>query len=132
MNIISSFSRRRLARLNRRQRKKLCVGEFQQVGCWIELSFTQPLDEQGLDQLLEAAEGLTSPLGVQLGGLGGALPLSQTEAFLGGVNGQSVTQEERDAMLAGLKALPQVAQVRVSDWIDVWHPGTVPASLQTV
>ena len=132
MNIISSFSRRRLARLNRRQRKKLCVGEFQQVGCWVELRFVQPLDDRSLDAFVTAANALAAPLGLQLGGLGGAVPLAQTEAFVGGLEGYSVTSEQRDALLAGLKSMSEIARVQVSDWIDVWYPGQVAAPLRDI
>ena len=46
---VPSLSKRRLSRLNRRQRKKLRVGEFQELGFWVELKFKSALDDAALD-----------------------------------------------------------------------------------
>ncbi len=119
---IPSLSKRRLARLNRRQRKKLRVGEFQELGFWVELKFKSPLDGAALDAFCEAVYPALAAHGLQIGGLGGWLPLAETDGFVGTLGRGSVSDAQRDAAAAWLKAYPAVAQVRVSAWVDAWYP----------
>jgi uncharacterized protein YggL (DUF469 family) len=119
---VPSLSQRRLARLNRRQRKKLRVGEFQELGFWVELKFKSPLDEAALDAFCDAVYPALAVQGLQIGGLGGWLPLAETDGFVGTLGRGSVTEAQRDAAAAWLKAYPAVAEVRVSAWVDAWYP----------
>ncbi len=119
---VPSLSKRRLSRLNRRQRKKLYVGEFQELGFWVELKFKSALDDAALDAFCDAVYPALAALGLQIGGLGGWVPLSETDGFVGTLGRGSVTDAQRDAAAAWLKACPAVAQVRVSAWVDAWYP----------
>ena len=119
---VPSLSQRRLSRLNRRQRKKLRVGEFQELGFWVELKFKSALDDAALEAFCDAVYPALAALGLQIGGLGGWLPLAETDGFVGTLGRGSVTDAQRAAAAAWLKAYPAVAQVRVSTWVDAWYP----------
>lgn len=119
---VPSLSKRRLSRLNRRQRKKLRVGEFQELGFWVELKFKTALDDAALDAFCDAVYPALAAQGLQIGGLGGWLPLAETDGFVGTLGRGSVSEAQRAAAAAWLKAYPAVAQVRVSAWVDAWYP----------
>lgn len=116
------IGQRRLARLNRRQRKKLHVGEFQELGFQIGLAFQHPLDDAALDAFYAQAFAFLDAQGLYVGGLGGRLPLADTVGFIAARQG-SVTDAQRAATVAWFQAQPQVSRVQVSDWVDAWHPG---------
>lgn len=67
-------SARRLHRLNRRQRKKLRVGEFRECVFEVRLLFRHPLDEIAHAALLDAFIAMIESRDLVVGGLGSKLP----------------------------------------------------------
>jgi uncharacterized protein YggL (DUF469 family) len=113
-------SARKLARLNRRQRKKVRVGEFQELVFEIRVSFRQPTEDALLDTFLDDFIGLIESRGL---------------AFGGGVNGSSLegsgvvsawgrgspTDEDRQAVLHWLQQRPEVETADVGAFVDGWY-----------
>ena len=53
LNKITASSKRRISRLNQRQRKKLFVGKFQQMLVEIKVKFTNNSDQDSYDQFFD-------------------------------------------------------------------------------
>lgn len=100
---------------SRRLRKKLRIGEFQELGFTWEASFKLPLSP-------DQAEGLVDALIVE------AIEPGDL-AFGGWANGgvvtpirrRSVSESQRLAVLSWLRARKEIADVRASALFDVWH-----------
>ena len=96
---------------SRRLRKKLHVGEFQQLGFLFEAELAKDADDEALvdDFLAQAIE----PRSLSFGGwaTGGAIDK---------LGRQSVTEEERSEVLAWLAARPEVAALSASGLVDMW------------
>src|SRR5437867_3955414 len=102
-------SRRRLRRLNRRQRKRLRVGEFAETGFEIRIAFIAPLDDEALDSFTNRLFDWASPHRLLIGGLGGHLPLTRTEGFVVRDGRGSASEEDRHAIVDWLRTQPEVA-----------------------
>lgn len=100
---------------SRRLRKKLRIGEFQELGFTWEASFKAPLSPDQAEELVEALilEAI-EPDDLAFGGWisGGVV----TRSGRG-----SVSESQRLAVLSWLRARPEIAQVRVSELFDVWY-----------
>lgn len=97
---------------SRRQRKKLHVGEFQEFGFAFKTQLNEGThDDAFIDALL--AEAL-EPRGLEFGGWasGGLV----TKAVRG-----SVSAEDREAVIAWLRARTDLQSARVSELVDVWY-----------
>ncbi|RZL03818.1 MAG: DUF469 family protein [Rubrivivax sp.] len=97
---------------SRRLRKKLRVGEFQQLGFLFEAELTQDADDEALvDAFL--AQAIT-PNNLSFGGwaTGGAIDK---------LGRQSVTEPERSAVLAWLTARPEVSALSATGLVDMWY-----------
>lgn len=103
-------------RRSRRLRKKLRVGEFQELGFDYELAWPRPskpsIEEQDrfLDQLLE---DLVEPRGLSMGG-------GVDCGFVSARKG-SPTEEDRLAFDAWLRRRPGVQSVKVGPLRDAWY-----------
>ncbi|MBA4109800.1 MAG: hypothetical protein C0487_09435 [Leptothrix sp. (in: Bacteria)] len=104
---------------NRRQRKKLRVAEFQQLGFLFEAELGKNADDEALVDsfLVEAIE----PRNLSFGGwaTGGAIDK---------LGRQSVTEEDRSAVLSWLAARPEVTALSASGLVDMWY--STPAAQQ--
>lgn len=118
--MLTISSARKIARLNRRQRKKHHVGEFQEMGFTLNLRFKEPQPEVEVDQFWEAFIPVLDELRLLLVGLGGPLPILVTDAFVSAETG-SVSDVQRDAVLAWLRASPVVAEATATEWQDAWY-----------
>lgn len=103
---------------SRRLRKKLCVDEFQELGFELNLSFKEDLDDQAIDDFLDAflkdamdANGLDYVGGDDYG----LVCLAKRG---------SVKEEQRAAVEAWLKGRSELISVEVSPLMDAWHPET--------
>ena len=101
---------------SRRLRKKLCVDEFQELGCELTLSFHEGLSEEGADKfvdefLLEGIDG--NGLGYVDGDDYGFVCLAKRG---------SVSEEQRAALEAWLKARKELSGFTLSPLMDVWYP----------
>ncbi|MGE7992221.1 YggL family protein [Pseudomonas sp. NPDC089554] len=101
---------------SRRLRKKLCVGEFQELGFELNLEFKEDLSEAAIDAFLDAflqdamdANGLDYVGGDDFG----LVCLAKRG---------SVSEEQRSVVEAWLKARPELTKIEVSPLLDAWYP----------
>lgn len=111
----------RLRRLNRRQRKKLRLGEFQELVFEVRLSFKEPLDGAAFEPFLDAFIDFIEMRRLAVGGLGGRLPLTETDGMISAWERGSPVDGDRQAVLAWLQARPEVAQAEVGEFVDGWY-----------
>lgn len=121
MGVSDPISAGRLRRLTRRQRKKLHAGEFQQLLFEAKVRFQQPLDDAAYDPFMEAFTDFVESRQLIIAGFGGQLPLVETDGVVASMGRGSPTEEDRQAVLAWLRARPEVAHAEVEDFVDAWH-----------
>ncbi len=121
MKTFDKISRRCLARLNRRQRKKLRVGEFQEMGFEFELVLAAPMDDAAFEGFFDAFYEQIKSLGLSASLGWGPAPIVQTSAFITAFDDGTVTPALRETMAAWLQARPEAGQLRVGELIDAWH-----------
>lgn len=111
----------RLARWNRRQRKKLRVGEFQELGFTLTLKFIGPLETPALDGFVDAFCEYIASIGLCVCGLGGTLPVAETDGFIASYERGTVTPELRAEVVAWCKTRSEVVEAGGGELIDAWH-----------
>lgn len=101
---------------SRRLRKKLCVDEFQELGFELNLGFKEDLTDEVIDAFLDAflAEAMDANGLDYVGGDDYGLVCLADRG--------SVTEEQRSAVEAWLKARPELETVEVSPLLDAWYP----------
>jgi len=108
-----------LKRLNLRQRKKMRVGEFTELGFSLKAQFIAGLDIEAQDALLDAWLSAVDQLGVSFGGqFDGAGTL---EGLVFPVSAVVVSDEVRTTLLDWLKARGEIAELESSVLFDLWH-----------
>ncbi|WP_417069888.1 50S ribosome-binding protein YggL [Niveibacterium terrae] len=110
-----------IRRLNLRQRKKLRLGEFQELGLEIRLKFAQPQQDEALWAFADAFIDLVESRKLVLSGFGGATPLVETEIFVTRDGRGSVSEEDVAVLLDWLKAKAEVASAETDGRIDAWY-----------
>lgn len=115
---MNANSRQRLKRLSPRQRKKLRVGEFQELGFTVIANLKDQAADGAHDGLLDAWLDAVEQQGVSFGG---HFSDGQLDGIVFPVNGTLVSEEIRQALSAWLAARPEVDNVECSDLLDVWH-----------
>jgi uncharacterized protein YggL (DUF469 family) len=111
-------SARKLARLNRRQRKKLRVGEFQELVFEVSIRFGQPMEGTRLDAFVDGFIDLIESRRLAAGGGGGGL---KAEWVVSTWSRGSTTEEDRRAVLDWLLPHPEVVDAKASALIDGWY-----------
>jgi uncharacterized protein YggL (DUF469 family) len=103
---------------SRRLRKKLCVGEFQELGFELNLSFKEDLNDKAIDAFLDAflTDAMDSNGLDYVGGDDYGLVCLAKRG--------SVTEEQRATVESWLKARSELTNVEVSPLMDAWHPET--------
>lgn len=101
---------------SRRLRKKLCVDEFQELGCELTLNFNEGLSDADMDAFVEqflrdAVEG--NGLGYVGGDDYGFVCLGKRG---------SMSAEQRTQVEAWLKARSELSSFTLSPLMDVWYP----------
>jgi uncharacterized protein YggL (DUF469 family) len=114
-------SAQKLARLNRRQRKKLRVGEFQELVFEVRIRFRQPMRDAALDAFVDGFIDLIESRRLIVGGLGGRLPLLETTGIVSTRERGSPTEENRLAVLDWLLRRPDVAEAEAGGFVDGWY-----------
>jgi len=114
-------SARKLARLNRRQRKKLRVGEFQERAFEVRIRLHQPIEEARLDTFLDDFIELIESRSLVVGGFSGTLPLLATDGIVSTLKRGSPTEEDRQAVLDWVRQRPEVADAEVGEFVDGWY-----------
>ncbi|AHG92877.1 protein of unknown function DUF469 (plasmid) [Gemmatirosa kalamazoonensis] len=106
--------------MNKRQRKKYRLGEFQELG--FELGFCTPADWSDDEQLdfWDAAIAQIEALGLAIGGGTGTC----WDVYVSSLAERgTVSPAQRDALLDWLAAQPGVSDVRAGPLEDAWHDG---------
>jgi len=111
----------KLNRLNRRQRKKLLVGEFQELVFDTQISFAKPLDESAYDAFIDAFIDFVESRHLVIGGFGGSLPLSEMDGLVSKAGPGSVTDADRQAVQAWLEQRAEVSKVVLGELVDGWY-----------
>jgi uncharacterized protein YggL (DUF469 family) len=111
----------RMRRLKPRQRKKLRVGEFQEHCFDVELVFHSPMRGEPYHDFINDFFGALEERGLLGGGFGGREPFSETEGVVARIERGSPSEADREAVIAWLRARPEVVDARAKDFKDAWH-----------
>ena len=100
---------------NRRQRKKLFVGEFKELGFDLDLSFAEAADTDKVDAFFHHFfHEAIMPEGLVFGGADDA-------GFVCTSRRGSVTEAQRSEVERWLDGNPALSGFRVGPLMDVWH-----------
>ncbi|MGH6648312.1 YggL family protein [Aquabacterium sp.] len=97
---------------SRRLRKKLHVGEFQQLGFLFEAELTKNADDEALVDSFLSEVIATRNLSFGGWATGGAIDK---------LGRQSVTEDDRSAVLAWLAARTEVISLSATGLVDMWY-----------
>lgn len=111
-------STRKLTSLNRRQRKKLRVGELQEFVFQVQIYFNRALDEVTFDSFLDDFIEVIECRSLSLGGFVGLLPIRETDGIISTWGRVSTTDEGRRAVQDWLMQYPEVANANTGALID--------------
>lgn len=111
----------KLRRLNRRQRKKRCVGEFQELAFEVRVHFKSPLELAAISVFVDGMMTFAEARGLMAAGFGGAPPISETEGFVSAWGRGSPSAEDRQAVLDWLQRHPDVAAAEAGEFVDAWY-----------
>lgn len=107
--------------MNRRQRKKLRLGEFQELVFEISVVFNTALTLADWDLFIDDFCEYVASQGLGLGGFGGRMPLSATEGWIHKRGRGSPTEEQRQALITWLSFRPEVQTALLGAMVDTWH-----------
>lgn len=107
--------------LNRRQRKKLRVGELQELVFEVLIRFHQPMTGAGLDAFWDDFIDLIESCRLGAGGLGGRLPLLETDGVISTLNQGSPAEDDWLAVQDWLRKRVEVLAVEVGEFADGWY-----------
>jgi len=113
-----SPSNGKLNSLNRRQRKKLRVGEFQELVFEIRIQFGQPMDDATLDtfwdDFIDWVESRRLAVGARS-------DLVKMDGVISAWGRGSPTEADRQALLDWLRLRSEVASAEAGDFVDGWY-----------
>ena len=119
MRIDKQPSSRWLHRLNRRQRKKLYLAEFQEWLAVVKVTFAPPLGEEAWDAWGDDLFGWLASRELTMSGGADELPVNEAELMITSDFG-SLNEELLTELLAYLRNQPQVAQAE-GELDDAWY-----------
>lgn len=106
-------------RHNRRQRKKLHLGEFAQMGFAMSARLASPLTDRASDTLLDDfIEDCIEPLGLSFGG---GLNNDLSGYVTSVVRDRSASEDQRNKVRAWLGSRPEFVVVEVGPLTDAWR-----------
>lgn len=108
---------------SRRQRKKLHIGEFKELGFLFEAAIKPGADENAL---IEAF--LTEAIDANELGFGGWATGGAVEKFGRG----SMTEDQRQTVLNWLAARPEIATLSATGLIDMWYSTAAGEQFTTI
>jgi uncharacterized protein len=114
-------SKRCVRRLNRRQRKKLRVKEFQEYVFEVRVWFGQAMTNVAYDQFLDAFIEMIESRNLYVGGMGGTMPLDVTDGMIGAVGRKSPTVDDQNTVSAWLQQRSEIVKFEVGNRVDAWH-----------
>ncbi|MBB3255457.1 hypothetical protein F4827_000336 [Paraburkholderia bannensis] len=104
---------------NRRQRKKLHLGEFTQLGFAISARLASPLTDGACDKLLdEFIQDCIEPLGLRFGG---GLDEDLSGYVTSAARGRSASDSQRDKVRMWLSLRPEFSMSEVALLTDAWQ-----------
>ena len=109
-------SAQRLKRLKPRQRKKMRVGEFRELGFHLVAQLREGVDT---DALLNGWLTRFDEAGISFGGHFDGKSRLEGVAFP--VSGSQITDAVRGELVAWLQARAEVQSLEASELIDLWH-----------
>jgi len=107
--------------LNRRQRKKIYLGEFQEWG----LSIAAPLvgcdPESTMDAFIDHFLAMVESHKLMFGGGFGTASVADLDGVLAKPGRGILTQAQAESIMAWLAADGRVGDLTKCTWIDLWH-----------
>lgn len=97
------------------------MGEFQELVFEVRIQFCQPMDDASLDAFLDRFIELIESRHLAVGGLGGLLPLLETDGIVSAWGRGSPTEADRQAVLDWLRQRSEVASAEAGDLVDGWY-----------
>ncbi|CUA84096.1 Uncharacterized conserved protein YggL, DUF469 family [Gulbenkiania indica] len=119
MSVRNPHSPNRLKRLKPRQRKKMHVGEFSELGFHLVATLAESKPAEALDALLDAWLTEVERHGVSFGGHFDGR--SHLEGVVFPVGDTKVSEEVRTALVGWLGQREEVENVEAGELIDLWH-----------
>lgn len=117
-------SPRKLARMNARQRKKMHLGEFQELVFEVQIFFKQALSNEAFEDFLRAFVAYVESRQLFVGALGGQIPEEKTEGIIFASGRSSPSEEDRLAVNTWLQQHTDVEQASCSELTDAWYGWT--------
>ncbi|MBM7059955.1 YggL family protein [Pseudomonas sp. UL073] len=114
-----NVSEERLRRMKPRLRKKLYLGEFQEYAFELKATFKNALDEQALDDFLDAYIDVVEAR--QLCFIGGFDPEWLDGTLVADKRYSSPSDEDRKAIADWLQARAEIASVETSELFDAHY-----------
>jgi uncharacterized protein YggL (DUF469 family) len=111
----------RIKRLKARQRKKLRVGEFKELGFEIDLVFDMPMDGEPYEDFIDALFLFLESRDLLAGGFGGRMPLLETGGYVARTGRGSASEDDAAAVVEWLRARPEVRDARAGQLLDAWY-----------
>ncbi len=99
---------------SRRLRKKLHVGEFQELGFEFQAELKAPLEDEAEFALIDALIELVESRQLMFGGW-------VCSGFIAHSRRGSASEEDRQAVEAWLRARPELINVSVGPLVDAWY-----------
>ena len=97
------------------------MGEFQERVFEFSIRFQQPMEDAELDAFLDDFIDLIEPRRLIVSGLGGRLPLLETDGIVSALERGSPTEEDRQFILDWLRQRTDVATAEAGKWLDGWY-----------
>ena len=113
-------------RLNRRQRKKQRLGEFQEMGFSVSWGFRSVLDEQASDGFFDRFISMIESRGLCCAG---GYSADGGDCFIARLGRGTVTPEDHSAVVAWLQDAHPVVRVNAGALVDNWNDGSWKAGL---
>lgn len=119
------ITEQRIKKMKRRLRKKLHVGEFQQLHFKIYVQFKKSFefDDQGYDDFMDDMIDLIESRNLSLFGMGGLCPIDKTDAVIAKFRDfpHKTTAEDRNAVVEWLFERDEILSVQASEIFDGWY-----------
>jgi len=110
-----------LKRLNRRQRKKRRLAEFQELIFSVHLTFDPPLEVSAHDAFLDAFIDMIESRDLAIAAFGGSTPVADTEGMVMKWRSGSTTETDRCTVRGWLEQRPEVSAVVVGELVDAHY-----------
>lgn len=113
-----------LSRYNRRQRKKLHLGEFEELAAKISVTFQPALEQAMFDRFLDELIAFVESRNLEVCCFGGSAPLITTTGYLsaGDKHPQySPTNDDVQQLLNWLKNFPQTQEVTFNGMLNLHY-----------